>query len=104
MIIDSEIAIIISYLDNVLIYILILIVNNIFDWKAILLFFAYIWTMEKVVNIITLKQKQSDYQFWLTKSFNDRLDAIELLRAQYIKFRKDVQPRLQRVCRVINKI
>jgi len=31
MIIDSEIAIIKSYLDNVLIYILILIVNNIFD-------------------------------------------------------------------------
>ena len=59
--------------------------------------------MEKVVNIIPLKQKQSDYHFWLTKSLNDRLDAIELLRSQYIKFRKDVQPRLQRVCRIINQ-
>jgi Arc/MetJ family transcription regulator len=59
--------------------------------------------MEKVVKIIPLKQKQSDYDFWLTKNFKERLEAIELLRSQYIKFRKDVQPRLQRVCRIINQ-
>ena len=59
--------------------------------------------MDKVLKIIPLKQKQSDYDFWLTKSFKERLEAIELLRTQYIKFRKDVQPRLQRVCRIINQ-
>ncbi len=59
--------------------------------------------MEKVVKIAHLKDKQSDYIFWQTKGFKDRLEAIEMLRSQYIKFNKDVQPRLQRVCRVINQ-
>jgi len=59
--------------------------------------------MEKVVTIVKLKEKHSDYQFWQTKDFKARLEAIELLRSQFIKFRKDVQPRLQRVCRIINQ-
>lgn len=58
--------------------------------------------MERVIRIVNLKDVQSDYLFWQTKSFQERLEAIELLRAQYIKFRKDVQPRLQRVCRIVN--
>lgn len=58
--------------------------------------------MERVLRIVNLKDVQSDYLFWQTKSFQERLEAIELLRAQYIKFRKDVQPRLQRVCRIVN--
>ena len=59
--------------------------------------------MEKVVKIVNLKDKQSDFSFWQTKGFAERLEAIEMLRSQYIKFKKDVQPRLQRVCRVINQ-
>ena len=59
--------------------------------------------MEKVVKIVHLKDKQSDYSFWLTKGLSERLEAIEMLRSQYIKYRKDVQPRLQRVCRIIDK-
>ncbi|MCF8294118.1 MAG: hypothetical protein K9I70_09930 [Chitinophagaceae bacterium] len=59
--------------------------------------------MEKVVKIMHLKDKQSDYVFWQTRSYKERLEAIELLRSQYIKFDKNVQPRLQRVCRVINQ-
>ena len=59
--------------------------------------------MEKVVKIMHLKDKQSDYVFWQIRSYKDRLETIELLRSQYIKFDKNVQPRLQRVCRVINQ-
>lgn len=59
--------------------------------------------MEKVVKIVNLKDKQSDYSFWQTKDYSERLEAIEMLRLQYIKFKKDVQPRLQRVCRVIKQ-
>jgi hypothetical protein len=59
--------------------------------------------MEKVVHITNLKAIQTDYKFWETKSFKDRLEAIELLRLQYIKYNKDVHPRLQRVCRVANQ-
>jgi hypothetical protein len=59
--------------------------------------------MEKVVNIVRLKDKQTDYFYWQSKSYKDRLEAIEMLRSQYIKFIKDAQPRLQRVCRIINQ-
>ena len=59
--------------------------------------------MEKVLRITTLKDTTTDYSFWSNKSEKERLEAIELLRSNYIKYRKDVQPRLQRVCRVITK-
>jgi len=59
--------------------------------------------MEKVLKITTLKDSGTDYAFWLTKSDKERLEAIESLRSNYIKFRKDVQPRFQRICRVITK-
>ncbi len=60
--------------------------------------------MEKVVTIKALKEKSSSFEYWQSKSANERLAAIELLRPQYIKFKyKDVQPRLQRVCRIIKQ-
>ncbi len=60
--------------------------------------------MEKVVRRISLKDQQSDFAFWQTKSPEERLAAIELLRNQYIKFiKKDAEPGLQRVCRVIKQ-
>ena len=59
--------------------------------------------MDKVVRITSLKDKQTDFAYWLTKSEAKRLDAIELLREQYIRFNKDVQPRLQRICSIINR-
>lgn len=59
--------------------------------------------MEKVLKIIHLKDSNSDFNFWKNQSEVARLSAIETLRLQYINFNKDVQPGLQRVCRIINK-
>jgi len=59
--------------------------------------------VDKVLKITTLKDKQSDFAYWVSKSYGERMDAVEFLREQYIKFKKDVQPRLQRVCRVVNQ-
>ena len=59
--------------------------------------------MQKVLKIISLKDNNTDYSFWINKSETQRLQAIETLRQQYINFNKDVQPRLQRVCRIINQ-
>lgn len=63
----------------------------------------YIHTMEKVVKITTLKEQTTDFAYWATKSPTERLEAVELLRQQYFSFNKNVQPRLQRVCRVIKQ-
>jgi hypothetical protein len=59
--------------------------------------------MEKVLRITTLKDQGNDYAFWLTKTEKERIEAIEFLRSNYIKFNKDVQPGFQRFCRVITK-
>lgn len=59
--------------------------------------------MEKVVVKTTLKEQKSDLYYWLTKTPQERLDALEFLRQQYINFNKNVQPRLQRICTVISQ-
>ncbi len=59
--------------------------------------------MEKSLKIVQLKDKQTDFLYWSSKSEIERLSAIEILRQQYINYKKDVQPRLQRVHRIINQ-
>ena len=59
--------------------------------------------MEKSLKIVQLKDKQTDFLYWSSKSEIERLNAIELLRQQYINYKNDVQPRLQRIHRIINQ-
>lgn len=59
--------------------------------------------MEKSVKIVRLKDKSNDFLYWKSKTEIERLQAVEALRQQYINYKKDVQPRLQRVYRIINQ-
>ena len=59
--------------------------------------------MEKTLKIVQLKDKNSDFLYWTSRSEIERLQAVEILRQQYINYKNDVQPRLQRVCRIINQ-
>lgn len=59
--------------------------------------------MEKSVKISSLKDHHSDFAYWMTKTPEERLYALEFLRQQYITFNKNVQQGFQRVCTVINK-
>ena len=59
--------------------------------------------MDKILKIVQLKDKNTDLIHWRSKSEIERLEAVEILRQQYINFKKDVQSRLQRVYRVINQ-
>jgi hypothetical protein len=59
--------------------------------------------MEKSLKIVQLKAKDTDFLYWSSKSEIERLEAVEMLRQQYINYKKDVQPGLQRVCSIINK-
>ena len=59
--------------------------------------------MDKVVKIINQKTSSNDYLYWSHKTDQERLAAIEMLRDQYIKFLGNVQPRLIRVCKIINR-
>ena len=59
--------------------------------------------MEKTLKIVQLKDKSTDFKYWISKSEIERLQAVETLRQQYINFKKNVQPGLQRVCSIINQ-
>ena len=50
-----------------------------------------------------MKDKSTDFEYWMTKTPVERLEAIEFLRLQYINFNKDAQQGFQRVCRIIDK-
>ena len=58
--------------------------------------------MEKVVKIHSLHDRQTDFEYWQTKSYQERLDAIEFLREQYINLNFDVKPTFQRVVTIID--
>jgi hypothetical protein len=58
--------------------------------------------MEKNVVIKKIHNQSSDYDYWSTKSFQERLEALEFLRAQYLK-ENNVHHRLQRVYRIIKQ-
>lgn len=59
--------------------------------------------MEKVVRIINMKDDRGDRAYWMSKSPAERIDAIEILREQYMRFKGDVQHGLQRIYRVVEQ-
>lgn len=58
--------------------------------------------MDKVVKIVKLHSEETDYMFWKSKTGLQRLEAIEFLRQQYMKFTNASQ-RIQKVCTIIKK-
>jgi hypothetical protein len=58
--------------------------------------------VEKVVRKYKLGEDPNDLDLWLTKSYLERLQALEKLRENYIHvFLNEHRPRFQRVYRVI---
>lgn len=54
--------------------------------------------MQKVVRKYKLGEEPNDLNYWLEKSPEERLAALELLRERYITmFLNGIRPRLQRV-------
>ena len=45
-------------------------------------------------------EKQSDFAFWQSKSYEERLNALEKLRTQYLTSQDGIRPRLQRILSV----
>jgi len=59
--------------------------------------------MEKVISVINKFDDRNDFKFWQSKSFQERIDAIETLRLQYFQMKKNVQQGLQRVYTVVKQ-
>jgi hypothetical protein len=55
--------------------------------------------IKKVIKILDLKNKGADLAYWLSKSPEERIEAVEILRKQFNGNTK----RLQRIIRVIQQ-
>jgi hypothetical protein len=54
--------------------------------------------MEKIVKKYKLGEEPSDLEFWMTKTPQERLAALQILRERYIQFfLNGVRARFQRV-------
>jgi hypothetical protein len=58
--------------------------------------------MEKVVRITTAEESGTDYRYWKSRSYAERLQAIEFLRQQYLSYQKNAEPGFRSVCRIVN--
>jgi hypothetical protein len=52
---------------------------------------------KKKIEFFDLKTKNSDYEFWMSKSPQERIYALEHLRNQYLTDNNGIRQRLQRV-------
>jgi len=59
--------------------------------------------VEKVLHVVNKKEVQNDYVFWKQKSAQERINAIEILRLQYIQMQKDVQLRVKRAYKIVKR-
>ena len=59
--------------------------------------------MEKVISVVKKSDDGNDFKFWQSKSYQERIDAIEILRSQYFQMKKNVQQGLQRVYTVVKQ-
>lgn len=60
-------------------------------------------TIQKSVKKISMRNQKSDFAYWQTRSYQERLDALERIRQEYHGWKYGVQPRLQRVYRVVKR-
>ncbi|WP_072007981.1 hypothetical protein [Picosynechococcus sp. NKBG042902] len=53
--------------------------------------------MEKVIKKAHLHERKNDRQFWLKKSYLERLAALENIRKEYHQWQYNAEPRFQRI-------
>ncbi|MDQ3633355.1 MAG: hypothetical protein M3405_02440 [Acidobacteriota bacterium] len=59
-------------------------------------------TIEKVITKTTLSKQTSDFAYWQTKTYAERLEALEQIRQEYNNWKyTDAEQRFQRVYRVV---
>lgn len=57
----------------------------------------------KVMVKKPLSQPSSDFAYWQSRPYQERLAALEEIRQEYHRWKNDVQPGLQRVYRIIKR-
>ncbi len=55
------------------------------------------------IQIFKTHEAPTDFAYWQTQSFEERLTALESIRNDYIKWAYDIQPGFQRVYRIVKQ-
>jgi hypothetical protein len=60
-------------------------------------------TISKVIKKYKLDEQPIDFVFWLSRSYEERLDALEQIRKEYNSWRYKAEQGFQRVYRIIKR-
>ncbi|NNJ98842.1 MAG: hypothetical protein HKP58_00360 [Desulfatitalea sp.] len=59
--------------------------------------------MTKVIKKYKINEQPNDFAFWRSRSYEERLEALEQIRKDYNSWRYDAEQGLQRVYRIIKR-
>jgi hypothetical protein len=59
--------------------------------------------ISKVVKKYKIKEQPNDLLYWKSKSYEDRLNALELIREEYNSWRYNAEQGFQRVCCIVKR-
>ncbi len=60
-------------------------------------------SLNNVVNKYHLEEQPKDFSYWQSKSYQERIDALEQIRHEYNQWRYPHELRFQRVYKIIKR-
>jgi hypothetical protein len=59
--------------------------------------------ISKVVKKFKINEQPNDFSYWQSKSYEERLNALEQIREEYNQWRYHAEQRFQRVCCIVKR-
>ena len=60
-------------------------------------------SISKVIKKYKIDEQPSDFSFWQSKSYEERLEALEKIRKEYNLWRYNAEQGLQRIYRIVKR-
>lgn len=60
-------------------------------------------SISKVIKKYKLAEQPNDFTFWMSKTYEERLGALEQIRKEYNSWRYNAEQGFQRVYRIIKR-
>ena len=60
-------------------------------------------SIKKIVKKYKMGEQPGDFAFWQTKSYHERLEALEQIRSEYNTWRYNAKQGFQRVYKIIKR-
>ena len=60
-------------------------------------------TIAKVVRKVSLTEQPSDFAYWQSRPYQERLEAREQIRREYHQWAYEAEPKFQRVYTIVKR-